>query len=52
MSRLRLPVETFSTYDDLEACAGNVARHRGPSDSLFGEFQLAHRGALGGGHRS
>jgi hypothetical protein len=47
-----LPAATFSTHDDLEACAGNFARHRGPSDGLFGQFQLAHRGALGGRHRS
>ncbi|HEY4917604.1 MAG TPA: hypothetical protein VIH92_11865 [Solirubrobacteraceae bacterium] len=52
MSRRRLPAATFSMYDDLEARAGNFARHRGSSDSLFGELQLTHRGALGGSHRS
>jgi hypothetical protein len=52
MRRVRLAAAAFSTHDDLEARAGNFARHRSPSDSLFGEFQFAHRGALGWGHRS
>jgi hypothetical protein len=52
MHRRALPAAAFSAHDELEACTGNFARHQGPSDGLFGNFQLAHGGALGGRHRS
>jgi hypothetical protein len=52
MRRRALPAAAFSTHDELEAFTGNFARHQGPSDGLFGNFQLAHRAALAGRHRS
>jgi hypothetical protein len=42
----------FSAHDELKTRTGNFAGRHGPSDGLFGDFQLAHGRALGGRHRS